>query len=458
MNQFLWQTTHSLNRLGHLDWMLEELYEHDIASGEMTRENAKKLLKEFFRILHEYYWFKSAELMGDTGHIVIIGERNTDGRYHCNELTYLFIEVSRELKLPDPKVLLRCTMDMPEDLLEAAVDCITGIGAPLLSNDDVVIPAMLSCGYGKADVYNYGTSACWEPLVPGISCEVNNITALCFAIPLDRMLNNTDFSLILSFKDVIQRYETYLANYIKELLELLTNLMFEEDPLLSLASPSAIERGKDITRGGAKYNSLGITSVGLGTVVNSMFNIKKLVFEEGRYTLDQLNKIRKNDFAGQDTLLQELKDLRPCFGCDDPEVVTLFRRILDFTSWEFYKYKTELGGEFSFGLSLPSYITGAKNVSATLDGRHFGDPFTTHVSCGVAVPATELLSFAMKLDYNQNRLDGNVIDFIASPGMLKQNQKKYEALLRTGFEGGIFQLQMNAVESKTLIDAKADPE
>ena len=75
----------------------------------------------------------------------------------------------------------------------------------------------------------------------------------------------------------------------------------------------------------------------------------------------------------------------------------------------------------------------------------------------MAIPATELLSFAMKLDYNRNRLNGNVIDFITSPGMLRQNRDKYVALLRTSFAGGIFQLQMNVVDSKTLIAAKADP-
>ncbi len=457
-NQFLWQTGHTLNGLGHLDWVLEELYEHDLASGVLTREDAKELLKDFFRVLHEYYWFKSAVLMGDTGQIVILGGCSQNGQYHCNDLTYLFIEVSEELRLPDPKVLLRCTADMPEDLLEAAVDCIaTGIGAPLLSNDDEIIPAMLSCGYEEADACNYGTSACWEPLVPGISCEANNSASLNFAESFTEMLSGPRFAEVKSMEDVLKLYEERLAAYIKSVLTPLTKRMFEEDPLLSLASSSALERRKDITRGGAKYNSLGLTSVGLGTVVNSLLNIKRLVFDEGRYTLDQLNGYRKNNFAGQDELLREMKDLKPCFGCDDVEVVQLSRRIIAFASGEFSKYRTRLGGKFKFGLSSPNYITGAQKVPATFDGRRDGDPFSVHISSSAAVPTTELLSFAMKLDYNENRLNGNVIDFITSPGMLKQNREKYAALLRAGFAGGIFQLQINVVDSKTLIAAKADP-
>lgn len=457
-NQFLWQTGHTLVGLGHLDWILKELYERDITRGVLTREDAKELLKDFFRVLHEYYWFKSAGLMGDTGQIVILGGRGPDGKYRCSDLTYLFIEVSKELRLPDPKVLLRCTADMPGELLGAAVDCIaTGIGAPLLSNDDAVIPAMLSAGYEEADACNYGTSACWEPLAPGVSFEPNNAASLNFAEPFTKMLSAPRFGGVRSMEDALKLYEEHLAAYIKSVLTPLTKLMFEEDPLLSLASPSALERRKDITRGGAKYNSLGLTSVGLGTVVNSLLNIKRLVFDGERYTLDQLNGYRKNNFAGQDGLLREMKDLKPCFGCDDVEVVELSRRIIAFASGEFRKYRTRLGGKFKFGLSSPNYITGAQKVPAAFDGRRDGDPFSVHISSAAALPATELLSFAMKLDYNENRLNGNVIDFITSPGMLNQNRDKYAALLRAGFAGGIFQLQMNVVDSRTLIAAKADP-
>ena len=457
-NQFLWQTGHTLVGLGHLDWILEELYKRDIEKCVLTREGAKELLKDFFGALHEYYWFKSAGLMGDTGQIVSLGGRDSDGKYRCNDLTYLFIEVSEELRMPDPKVLLRCTADMPEELLAAAVDCIaTGIGAPLLSNDDTIIPAMISCGYEKADVYNYGTSACWEPLMPGISCEANNVASLNFAEPFTKMLSAPRFAEIKSVEDAMKLYEEYLAAYIKSVLTPLTTRTFEEDPLLSMASPSAKARRKDITRGGAKYNSLGLTSVGLGTVVNSLLNVKRLVFDEGRYTLDQLNRYRKNNFAGEDELVQEMKDRSPCFGCDDPEVLELSQRIIAFTSGEFSRYRTKYGGRFKFGLSSPDYITRAQNIPATFDGRRDGDPFSVHISSAAAIPPTELLAFAMKLDYNENRLNGNVIDFITSPGMLKQNRDKYVALLRAGFAGGIFQLQMNVVDSKTLIAAKADP-
>lgn len=457
-NQFLWQTGHIHNGLGHLDWILNDLYQRDLASGTLTRASAVELLKDFFRTLHENYWIKSAELMGDTGQIVILGGRAPDGQYRWNDLTYLFIEASKELRLPDPKVLLRCTADMPEELLTAAVDCIaTGIGAPLLSNDDEVIPAMLSCGFEEADAYNYGTAACWEPLVPGISCDANNVASLNFAVPLVQMLDVEAIAQTSSLEELTAAYEESLRCYIQEIVTPLTKRVFEEEPLLSLVSTSALESRKDIAHGGAKYNNLGLTSVGMGTVVNSLLNVDRLVFRAKRYALAQLNDFRKGNYAGQDALVQELKNMSPGYGSDAPEVVALTKRIMAVASAELDKYQTPLGGRFKVGLSSPAYLSGAGSVRATFDGRRDGEPLGVHISSAKALPTTELLSFAMQLDYRDNRLNGNVIDLITSPGMLGQNKQKYTALLRAGFAGGIFQLQMNVVDSKTLIAAKADP-
>lgn len=458
VNQIIWQTRHTLNGLGRLDKILGNLYEEDIKSGLLTREKAKMLLKDFFKALHEYYWFKSNSLMGDTGQIIILGGKEPDGSYFCNDLTYLFIEVSKELKLPDPKVLLRCTADMPEDLLELAIDCIsTGIGAPLLSNDDVVIPAMVSCGYDEADAYNYGTAACWEPLIPGLSCDANNIASLDFAIPLVELFESESFVKSDSIERIVGLYTDELKKHIRDLLTPLTKLEFEEDPLLSLLSVSSLERKKDITRGGAKYYNFGLTSVGLGCVVNSLLNIKKLVFDENRYSLFELNEKRHNNFAGDDALVTELKDLYPAYGSDDDYVIRLTKYLMSVTSTEFSKYSTKYGGKFKVGLSSPNYISGAGKIPATLDGRKQGEPFSVHISSSKAIPTTELLSFAMKLDYNDNRLNGNVVDFFTTPSFIKQNMHKFASLLRSSFSGGIFQLQMNVVDSKTLIAAKADP-
>ena len=458
-NQFLWQSRHKLNGLGHLDWLLGEMYRKDLEAGRLTKAEAQKLVEAFFVVLHENSWYKSGNLLGDTGQIIVLGGLEKEKQYKCNELTNVFIKVSMELRMPDPKILLRCSNEMPDALLDFALACIaTGIGAPLISNDNVVIPALINFGYDLEDAYHYVTAACWEPLVLGRSCDQNNIRSVNFAEPLVKMCAEDKMPSYHSLEAFTEGYESHLRRYLEEILAELSRLTFEEDPLITLVSDSALESGKDIVRGGAKYANLGLTSVGLGTVVNSILNIKKLVFTEKRYALEQLNEIRKNNYAEHEALCNELRGIMPGYGSDENHIIALTKRIMETTSAELSKHTTKLGGEFKFGLSSPSYVTAAKTTMATFDGRKGGEAFSVNISANQSIAPTELISFAMKLDYLNNRINGNVVDFFVTPKMLENNISQYANLLKASFKGGLYQLQMNVVDSKTLIAAKANPE
>lgn len=459
VNQWLWQTGHKHNGFGHLDWILYDLYRSDIDSGYITKEDAKQYLRDFFIILHDKCWFKSTMLLGDTGQIVILGGIGEDGTYRCNELTYLFIEVSKELKLPDPKVLLRVSKNMPDDLLRLAMECIaTGIGAPFLSNDDEVIPALIQYGYDPVDAYNYATSACWEPLTIGKSCDQNNIQTINFCKPFSDYIESEEFENCKCLEDVKDGYQVYLANYIDQFLSRLDEKVFEEDPILTLFSPEVLKTGKDIVRGGAKYANLGVTSVGLSTVVNSILNIDQFVFKDGRYSLHELNEIRKHNYEENEELRKDLDKGSGAFGEDDEKVISLTNELLHFISSEFHKHHTKLGGEYKFGLSSPNYIVDARAIGATFDGRKAGMPFGTHISGKNGLAPTELISFASQLDYNDNRINGNVVDFIMSPGFIQNNLDKAVAMIKGGIKQGFYQLQINVVDSKTLIEAQKHPE
>lgn len=458
-NQFLWQSGHKHNGFPHLDRLLISLYRNDIKNGRLTEEEAERLISSFFNVLHENYWYKSVGPVGDTGQILVIGGIDINGQYQSNELTHLFIRVSKKLHFPDPKVLLRCSPNMPTELLCEALDCIaTGIGAPFLSNDIAVIPALMSFGYSKKDAYNYATAACWEPLVIGNSCDQNNIKSLNFATPLIELMNSEKFDRIEDMNELKDQYLLFLSRYLQRELTILSNLRFEKSPLFSLVSESCLISHKDIVRGGAQYCNLGVTTVGMGTVINSLLNINRLVFEDKKYTLKELNGFRANDFKNNEGIIKELKNLDYGYGSDDAKTIDFTQEILDFTSKEFSKYKTYLGGKFKFGLSSPDYVNDATNTEATLDGRKRGEPFSVHISSNSSIPITELFSFAAKLDYNGNRLNGNVVDFLAAPSTLRDNLKKYVLAIKQSFSLGVYQMQINVVDSETLVDAKKHPE
>lgn len=458
-NQIIWQTGHKNNGLGHLDWILNDLYVRDIENGRITEAEAEQYLVEFFKVLHENCWYKSNMLLGDTGQIIIVGGLQKDGIYHYNQLTYKFIEVSKKLGLPDPKVLLRCSAKMPYNLLKTAIECIaTGIGAPFLSNDDIVVPSLISFGYDAKDAYNYVTSACWEPLIINCSCDQNNLYTLNFALPLIEMMDATEFDEIRSMDELLNVYKLYFSDYLKKNISPLTELQFEEDPVLSLFSLSSRERETDIVRGGAKYSNIGLTSVGMSTVVNSFLNIQKYVFDEKKYTLKQMNLSRKNNFQDEDTIARDIKSNTNIYGRDEKSVIDMTKIISDIASKELIKYHTKYGGKFKFGLSSPNYVIDGKNTGAALDGRRENEPFPVHISCSKPIANTELFSFASQLDYSGNRLNGNVVDFIVAPSFLKNNIDKFCLLLMGAIKSGIYQMQMNVTDSLTLIDAKNNPE
>lgn len=459
VNQLLWQTDHKHNGLGRLDVILDDLYKHDLESGIINREQAFSLIEDFMKALHSYYWFKSGMLLGDTGQIIILGGIDATGNYFCNELTKMFIEASIKLQLPDPKVFLRCSYSMPEDILSLALRCIsTGIGAPFLSNDDRVIPAMLSFGYDEYIAYDYCASACWEPLAIHNSSDLNNIKAFNFARPFVEMTNDSHFDSCKSEIEILNLYKKYLDIYIDNTLKPLESLKFERDPLLTLFCSDSLFARRDITRGGTKYCNLGVTTVGMCSVVDSIIAISTFVFDSGTYTLKEMNEARKNNFSSNNTMYLKLKNMSCGFGSDNAKAIKLTNSLLDYTSRQFNKYRTYYGGKIKFGLSSPFYITDSRDVGATFDGRKEGDPFTVHISSNKGIEPTSLINFASKLDYHGNRLNGNVVDFFSTPTQINNNFNKYLQLIQAAFKQGVFQIQMNVVDSSTLIDAKKHPE
>lgn len=458
-NQVFWQTGHKLNGLGRLDKVLNDLYYNDLNNDVINKEKSLKLIKKFLNTLHQYYWYKSNELMGDTGQIIVLGGKEENEEYFCNDLTYLFIEALQDLNIPDPKILLRVCDKTPHNLMEKALKSITcGIGSPLLSNDDKIISNLINFGYSQKDASNYVVSACWEPAPIAKGLEVNNLNCIIFLNPLNELLDYENLSNIHNFRELVNLYKIYLKKYIKNFIKSLNKIIWEEDPLLSFFIDNCDEKQIDISEGGAFYNNYGVTSVSLGNTVNSLYNIKKFVFDEGKYSLTELNNYRKNNFKENEDLCLKLKNQQIRFGTDNDEIISLSNEITGYVN-ELFKINTNsLGGKFKFGLSAPSFISNSQKVKASFDGRYDFDPFNVHISSETGNDYTGLMRFASKLQYSGCRFNGNVVDFMVNPDFIKKNFLKFLDFLILSVRLGFFQMQMNVISSKILINAKNRPE
>ena len=143
---------------------------------------------------------------------------------------------------------------------------------------------------------------------------------------------------------------------------------------------------------------------------------------------------------------------------DSQEIIDLTNDILDFTNELFKSRTNRFGDKFKFGLSAPSYIAKSPDIKASFDGRKDFEPFNVHISNEDNKDYTELMRFASKLNYTESRFNGNVVDFMITPDFINKNFDKFCDFLKISLDMGVFQMQLNVVDSKTLIDAQANPD
>lgn len=445
-NSLLWQTGQNLVGLGRLDKVLAKY---------PLPENAEDLLCDFLKTLHCEYTFKSGVLKGDTGQIILLGGLEENGEYFSNEYTKLFIKCIEKIHLPDPKLLLRCSKNMPKELMELSMECnATGIGSPLFSNDDIVIPKLIDFGYEEKDAYNYGVSACWEPLSIGNSLEQNNLANVEYGSCMHQVLVDEKLSECSNFDDVLNLFYQKLEDNSIQIKTGLDKIVWEDYPLLSLM----MGLKTDIAEGGAKYNDYGILSVGMSAAVNSLLNIKKFVFEEHKYTLKDVQKIVLDNYQDSDDDFSLFSENENGYGTESDEAISLTNKIIAKTETFFKDYRNKFGGKVKFGLSSPGYLMIGQNCGATLDGRKAGEAFQTHISRDKGEPLTEIMNFESKLKFTGTSANANVLDVMVPSSLLKDNVDKFATYMMSGIKSGIFQLQMNVLSYAQLVDAKAHPE
>lgn len=452
-NGLFWQNKHKQNGIGRLDLILYPYYKADLEKGVITKDTAKQMLHNMCLVLGKDMAFKSASLLGDTGQVIILGGIDEQGQNVENEITHMLLEIFTENPKPDPKLILRVNSHTSDELWRKAIKCILrGSGSPLLMNEDVIMPLMKSFGYAAEDVYNFGTSACWEPLIIGKSLDQNNcIKNITILDALETTLSNYSND---DYQSLLDNLGLEIA---KRIAEHDLHVEFDRAPILSLFFDDCIKKEKDFSEGGAKYNYHGLLVVGLPNLINSLLNIKEYVFNQHLCTLVDCQNCIEGNFVGHEDLRLLFQQNPLKFGLAKQEIVDLTNHVMDTISSAVVK-RNMFGEKIKVGFSSPSYISLAKDYPASLDGRHKGDPFAVHISpISSNIDISEILDFASSLKYEGNRINGNVVDFII-PASYAKMPDKLVVILKHACEKGIFELQLNVLDKKTLIDAKAHPE
>lgn len=464
---------------GRMDQYLYPFYEKDVRTGILDRASARELLACTFIKLHEVWYFGG----DDVCNIAIAGVKPEDDSPALNELSYAILEAVGLCNIPGPNLSARLYRGVPEEFLDACLKVIgQGIGYPALMNDDVNIPALRRMGYAEEDCRNYCMVGCIENFMQGkqppwsdgrfntpLYLEYALNDGCSFLDGAQRGIKTGDAAGFTSMEQLMEAFERQLEAGAKAYVDNFNaaNSALDaknfQSPYLSCYCRDCIGRGLDINRGGAIYKTAhGACGMAIGNVADSLAAIEKVVFEEKKLTLGELRDILRADFEGHEDVRQLLLSA-PKYGNGDPLPDRYAVWFVDVQAKLFDSYRTPDGGRYYIAIaSNVANIPAGREVGATPDGRHAKKPLSDAASPMHGMdkngPTAVVLSCS-KPDYKKVAC-GTVVNQKYSTGMFRdpEKRKKLAAMIRSYFELGGQEMQINSVSRSTLIDAQAHPE
>lgn len=472
---------------GHIDQHLFPFYQKGIADGTLTRDKAKELIScLWIKFNNQPAPPKVGVTALESGTYndftnINIGGVDRDGNSATNELSYMILEIQEELHELQPGLSIHIAENTPDDFLLAGIKVIRqGHGYPSIFNPDTYVKELVREGKTLEDAREGGCSGCIE--VGAFGKEAYLLTGyLNTPKILEITLNNgidpeTGKKLGLEtgdprqFKTFEELYEAWhkqmvyfvnlklsVNNYIERMFSLYAPATF-----LSLYIDDCIEKGKDYYSGGARYNTTYIQCTGLGTITDCFTTLKKHVFEEGKYTMDEVLQACAKNWEGEEKMRQYIRNHTPFFGNDDEYADTIAVRVYDDLVKAIEGRPNTRGGKTQLNmLSTTCHNYFGSVCGATPNGRmaHFAISDGTSPAHGSdSHGPTAVIKSLGKLD--QTKSGGTLLNVRFVPQLLKreEDQKKLGSLIRTYFKFGGHHIQFNIVDTETLHDAQKHPD
>lgn len=456
----LWGTSCYHNTVGRFDQWAYPYYLSDKNKG-MTDEEALEIIEDFFLSFNRDSDLYYSLAWGDNGQSLVLGGMLPDGSNGVNELTYLALTASKELRQIDPKINLRVDKNTPAQLFEAGTELTKiGLGFPQYSNDDVVIPCLEYWGYKKEDARNYAIAACWEFIIPKIALDIPNIGGT----PIAGVVSAVIHTKLKDCQNTEQLFEYVKADIYKktcEMTEAVKNLYMEPSPYVSMLMADCLENGRDMSEG-MTYNNYGFHGVGLSCAADQIAAIDSLMFKQKLFDADRLLKGLETNFKEDAELKYMLRNKADKMGRDD-SANEIGNRLLNIFADSLEGVKNERGGIFRAGTgSAMYYVWQSEVLGTTADGREAFDYFPANFSPSLfltkAGPLSVLMGFSPESLLRTS--NGGPMTFELHDTVFKNEDsvKKVAQLVRAYILNGGHQLQINAVNREKMIQAQKEPE
>ena len=457
----LWSSGNYHNTVGRFDRYMYKYLAKDLYSGTLDYDSAFELLEEFFISFNKDSDLYPGMQQGDNGQSLVLGGVDENGNDAFNLLSEMCLKASRELKLIDPKINLRVNKNTPIEIYDQGTELTKqGLGFPQYSNDEIVIPGLLSKGYDLKDARDYVVAACWEFIIPGFGMDIPNIAALSFAKVVNESIEkHLEYSK--DFYSFMNEVKQEIEDELNTIVNSIKNIYMEPAPFQSLLMNDCVEKAQDISMG-AKYNNYGIHGTGISTAADSLAGIKKFVFDEQSVSAKEIIYAIESNFEGQDDLRLKLISA-PKMGNDDDFVDNIAIELLDDFAELMDGLTNERGGCFRPGSgSAMYYIWHANEISATADGRKKGEPLAANFSPSLNVKLNGPISIIRSFSKPDMRkvMNGGPLTLELHDTVFRNPESihKVSWLVKSYMDMGGHQLQINAVNREQLLDAKKHPE
>ncbi|TEB05716.1 4-hydroxyphenylacetate decarboxylase large subunit [Pelotomaculum schinkii] len=497
---------HSIS-YGRFDQYMYPFYKNDIKNGTATREFMQELIECFFIKIFEQNKVRDINSItvfangGIGGPCLTVGGIGKDGLDATNDLTFMTMDAHVHTRIPTPWMAVRLHNNTPWELKVKLANLIKlGTGEPKIFNDEATIPSMLSNGRSVEDCRDYQVVGCVEPDATGKEYGWHDAAYFNMAKVLELAINDgrclecsstcprwekcgsvgkrlglqtgslADFK---TFDEVLEAYDRQMKYWCDRMVKFLNaiDIVHQEIkplPYLSLLNEDCIEKGMDVTAGGAKYNFSGPQAVGIGTVGDGLATIKQLVFEEKKVTGEELLTAVKKNWEGYEPLYALVNsDKIHHYGNDDDYVDKLAKFGLDTYCKHIEKRPNAHGGWFQ-----PGSYSVAVNVAfggfqwASVEGREAFEPISdcmgavhTHKACHDTEGPSAICKSVTKLDHGRCA-NGTLLNWKFTPTTLtgETGRDNLISLLETYVQRKGMHSQFTVVSRDTLLDAQAHPD
>lgn len=474
---------------GRLDQILYAYYQKDLAEKKMDDDQALEMIECLWLKFNEIVYLRnknSAKYFAGfpIGFNVAVGGQDENGNDASNALSHLLIQAQEDIGLPQPNLSVRLFEHTDQALLTHAVKCVSkGSGMPQFFNDKAIVSPLMDLGISKQDALNYAIVGCVELTTHGNNLGWSDAAMFNMNKVLELTLNHGkclltgkqmgpdlgSLSTYASFSDLEAAYQKMMDYFIEKMIPCCEGVEKAHidclpTPFLSAVIDDCMDKGMDVTAGGAHYNLSGIQMIQVANLADSLAAIKELVYDKKKVDASHLEKALQNNFVGDEVLRQMLLHRVPKYGNDVAWVDELGAKWALYFREQLRKYKNYRNGPYHTGMyTVSAHVPMGQNVGASADGRFAQDPLADGGLSAVygrdIQGPTAVLKSVSKMD-NSCTTNGGLLNMKFLPDFFKTEAgiTKFCNFLRAFVDLEVPHIQFNVVSKENLLDAQKHPD